>query len=105
MEFKLDELNKETFERICEIQTPANSVISSFGVSKQDIENWCKKTYSKSFAEAYYYFAYNGKVKLIEAMIEVAKKRSWNGKTFNQISAKKRHNAKYFNSISGKRKL
>ena len=74
MEFKLDELNKETFERICEIQTPANSVISSFGVSKQDIENWCKKTYSKSFAEAYYYFAYNGKVKLIEAMIEVAKK-------------------------------
>lgn len=74
MEFKLDELNKETFERICEIQTPANSVISSFGVSKQDIENWCKKTYSKSFAEAYHYFAYNGKVKLIEAMIEVAKK-------------------------------
>lgn len=45
MEFKLDELNKETFERICEIQTPANSVISSFGVSKQDIENWCKKTH------------------------------------------------------------
>lgn len=68
------DLNKEDFERACEIQTPANSIPSLFGKSKQELEKWCEKTYSKSFAEAWYYFAYKGKEKLIETMIEVAKK-------------------------------
>lgn len=70
---EFEELNKEEFENLCELQMPASSIKSLFAVSKQDLENWCKKTYSKSFAEAYYCFAYNGKVKLIETMIEVAK--------------------------------
>lgn len=67
------ELNKENFERACELQTSTNAVESLFGVSKQEIENWCEKTYSKSFAEAHFYFAIKGKEKLIEVMIETAK--------------------------------
>lgn len=72
MEFK--ELNKENFEELCKCACQTNEILACFDISKQELENWCKKTYSKSFSEMYAYFKNKANEWLTEKLIELAKK-------------------------------
>lgn len=71
MEFK--KLNKENFEELCKCACQTNEILACFNLSMQDLEKWCKKTYSKSFTETYAYFKNKADEWLTEQITELAK--------------------------------
>ena len=70
MEFK--ELNKENFKELCQCACKTDEILACFGISKQELENWCEKTYSKSFSEVYTYHKQKHDEWLEERIIELA---------------------------------
>lgn len=46
-------IDKEQFERLCEIQCSEESISKVLGISKRTLYSWCKKTYGTTFAETF----------------------------------------------------
>ena len=46
-------IDKNSFEKLCGIQCTLNEIAGWFDCSPDTIENWCKKTYKKTFSEVY----------------------------------------------------
>lgn len=46
-------IDQSVFEGLCEIQCTLSEVAHVLGCSEDTIERWCKRTYSKRFADIY----------------------------------------------------
>lgn len=79
------EIKAEEFEKMCEIQCTLTEIATVLGCSEDTIERWCKRTYEKTFAEAYKKFSDGGKMSLRRMQFRAAEQGSvsmmiWLGK-------------------------
>ena len=80
------EINKEHFEKLCNLQCTLNEIAGFFKCSPDTIENWCKRTYQVSFSDAYKKYSQNGKISLRRHQFKLAEKNAsmaiWLGKQY-----------------------
>lgn len=70
------EIDKDQFERLCEIQCTEEEIASVFRCSVDTIERWCKREYGETFADAYKKYSAGGKSSLRRYQFELAKKNA-----------------------------
>lgn len=84
------EIDREAFQKLCDIQCTLSEIASWFNCSEDTIERWCKREYKMSFAEAFKRFSANGKISLRRYQFKMAEKsvpmaiflgKNWLGQT------------------------
>ena len=68
------EIDKETFEKLCGIFCTQEEISSFFKCEKSTIERWCKRTYSRTFADVYKIYTEHGKMSLRRMQFKLAEK-------------------------------
>lgn len=58
------ELDKEQFEKLCEIQCTESEICNWFSVTDKTLTAWCKRTYGASFSEVFQQKRGRGKISL-----------------------------------------
>jgi len=58
------EIDKKTFEGLCNLQCTLVEIAGFFDCCEDTIENWCKKEYGMTFSETYKRYSQNGKISL-----------------------------------------
>ena len=81
------EIDRETFERLCEIQLKQQQICHVLGVTDKTLSGWCRRTYNKPFLEIYYEKKDIGVETILKAQFELAKKGNatmliWLGKQY-----------------------
>lgn len=72
---KIIEIDKDKFERLCEIMCTKIEIAHIFDCSEDTIERWCKKTYEgKTFSEVHEQHRNLGLVSIRRSQMELAKK-------------------------------
>lgn len=83
----IKEINKEEFEKLCQIQCTKNEIAGWYSVSQSTIERWCKKTYKVSFDVIFEQKRQGGCISLRRAQFQEAIKGNtalliWLGKQY-----------------------
>ena len=68
------EIDKDMFERFCGMFCTKEEIAGFFKCSEDTIENWCKKTYKKTFSAVYKIYTANGKMSLRRMQFKLAEK-------------------------------
>lgn len=68
------EINKETFEKLCNIQCTSSEICSVLQVSDSTLSRWCEKEYQMTFEDAYKKYSENGKMSLRRMQFKLAQK-------------------------------
>ena len=68
----IDSIDEKQFEELCKIHCTELEIASVLGVSHDTLFNWCKKTYNKTFKEAYAMFSDKGKASLRRTQLKLA---------------------------------
>jgi hypothetical protein len=68
----LVEIDKDQFERMCQIHCTLNEIAGVFMCSKDTIERWTKKTYGRTFADVREDLSSIGKMSLRREMFKKA---------------------------------
>lgn len=81
------EIDRITFEKLCEIQCTLTEIAGVLRVSEDTVERWCERTYELGFAECFKKFSAAGKTSLRRQQFELAKKGNatmliWLGKQY-----------------------
>lgn len=80
------QINKDTFEELCNIQCTLEEIAGCFKVSVDTIERWCKREYGTIFAEVYKMYSAGGKASLRRTQFKLAESSSsmaiWLGKQY-----------------------
>lgn len=80
------EIDKEQFEKLCNLQCTGEEIAGFFRCSVDTIERWCKRTYDKSFAETFKTYSQNGKISLRRLQFKLAERNAslciWLGKQY-----------------------
>lgn len=80
------EIDKEQFEKLCNIQCTLEEIAGWFNCSPDTIENWCKREYDMGFAECFKVYSANGKISLRRTQFKLAEKSYamaiWLGKQY-----------------------
>lgn len=58
------EIDEDNFKKLCGLQCTLVEIASFFDCSEDTIENWCKRTFKKSFSESYKKYSASGKMSL-----------------------------------------
>lgn len=70
------EIDPEQFEKLCALQCTLEEIAGWFGCSVDTIERWCKRQYSRSFAETYKTHSQQGKISLRRNQFKIAEKNA-----------------------------
>ena len=80
------EIDREQFEKLCNIQCTLEEIAGWFKCSADTIERWCEREIGQSFAEAYKVYSANGKISLRRTQFKLAEKSYamaiWLGKQY-----------------------
>ena len=80
------EIDKKTFEGLCEIQCTAVEMAGFFRCSQDTLERWCKREYGKTFEEVFAQYRESGKISLRRSQWRLAQKSAvmgiWLGKQY-----------------------
>lgn len=80
------EIDKNQFEKLCELQCTKVEIAGFFDVSEDTVERWCKRTYEESFAVIFSKKRTNGKISLRRSQFKLAEKNAnmaiWLGKQY-----------------------
>ena len=80
------EIDQDQFEKLCGIQCTLTELASFFKCSDDTIENWCKRTYKKTFSEVYKIYSVTGKISLRRTQFQMAQNNVsmaiWLGKQY-----------------------
>ena len=68
------DIDKDTFEKLCGIFCTQEEIAHFFNCSIDTVERWCKRTYSKTFADAYKVYTERGKMSLRRIQFKLAEK-------------------------------
>lgn len=58
------EIDEENFKKLCGLQCTLVEIASFFDCSEDTIENWCKRTFKKTFSETFKKYSASGKMSL-----------------------------------------
>lgn len=79
-------IQKENFERLCELQCTLMEIAAFFNCSHDTIERWCKKTYKKNFEDVFKMKRGKGLISLRRNQFALSKKNAsmaiWLGKQY-----------------------
>ena len=80
------EIDKSQFEKLCSIQCTLDEIAGFFQCSEDTVERWCKREYSKGFAEIYAQKRGLGKISLRRSQFRMAETNPsmaiWLGKQY-----------------------
>lgn len=80
------EINKKQFESLCGLQCTEKEICAWFDVCEDTLNNWCKRTYRKSFSEVFAQKRGSGKISLRRNQFQLAEKNAsmaiWLGKQY-----------------------
>lgn len=81
------EINKENFEKLCQIMCTEDEVCGFFGVTDKTLARWCKETYDGlSFSEVFKRYSQDGKISLRRTQFKLAERSPamaiWLGKQY-----------------------
>lgn len=80
------EIDREQFEKLCNIQCTLEEIAGWFKCSMDTIENWCKREYGEGFSEIYKVYSADGKISLRRTQFRLAEKSYamaiWLGKQY-----------------------
>ena len=80
------EIDKEQFEKLCDIQCTITEIAGWFKCAPDTIENWCKRTYGETFSETFKKYSSGGKISLRRTQFRLAEKNTamaiWLGKQY-----------------------
>lgn len=80
------EIDREQFEKLCNIQCTQEEIAGWFHCSPDTIERWCERELGKGFAECYKEYSANGKISLRRTQFRLAEKSYamaiWLGKQY-----------------------
>lgn len=83
---KINNIDKEQFEKLCSIQCTLDEVAGFFNCSPDTVERWCEKTYKERFAEIYAKKRGIGRVSLRRSQFRMAETNPtmaiWLGKQY-----------------------
>lgn len=68
------EVDKEQFEKLCEIQCTKEAISNVLGISERTLYSWCKRTYGAPFADVFNEKREYGLCQIRNALYEVAVK-------------------------------
>lgn len=68
------EIDKDQFEKLCEMQCTLDEITGFFRVADKTLENWCKLTYGLNFYEVFKQKRQAGKISLRRTQFQLAKK-------------------------------
>lgn len=68
------EIDQQQFERLCGIMCTLPEIAGIFNCSEDTVERWCKRTYEKTFAEAFKVYSASGKASLRRTQFKLAEK-------------------------------
>ena len=68
------EIDKEQFEKLCEMQCTLEEITGFFRVSDKTLEQWCRNTYDMNFSEVFKQKRQAGKISLRRSQFQLAKK-------------------------------
>ena len=79
------EINKDLFEKLCELQCTEKEICGIFDVCEDTLNSWCKKTYEMTFSDTYKNKSAKGKMSLRRLQYRIADEGSaamaiWLGK-------------------------
>lgn len=74
MAMPLKEFDKEQFEKLCQMFCTELEICSWFGTTDKTLNNWCKRTYGKSFSVVYKEKREGGKASLRRLQLQLAEK-------------------------------
>ncbi len=81
------EIDKDQFEKLCSMFCTLIEIADFFDCSDDTIENWCKRTYKKTFSEVHKRKSSRGRMSLRRKQFEVA----MNGNTTMLVWLGKQH--------------
>lgn len=67
-------IDKEQFEKLCELQCTLLEISAFFRVDNKTLEAWCKSTYSQNFSEVFRQKRQGGLISLRRAQFRLAQK-------------------------------
>lgn len=80
------EIDREQFEKLCNIQCTLDEIAGWFNCSSDTIERWCEREIGSSFADAFKVYSANGKISLRRTQFKLAEKSYamaiWLGKQY-----------------------
>ena len=80
------EINKEQFEKLCNMLCTEEEIASFFSCSVDTIERYCKREYKQTFADAYKKLSMAGKLSIRRNQFNLSKKSAamaiWLGKQY-----------------------
>lgn len=80
------EIDKEQFEKLCNIQCTLSEIAGWFKCSEDTIENFCKREYGEGFSDVYKVYSADGKISLRRTQFRLAEKSYamaiWLGKQY-----------------------
>ena len=82
-----DKINKDDFEKLCNLWCTLTEIAEFFGVSEDTLESWCKDVYQETFSETYKRKNSKGKIALRRWQMKSAEKGNvtmqiWLGKQY-----------------------
>ena len=82
-----DKINKDEFEKLCNLWCTLTEIAEFFGVSEDTLESWCKDVYNETFSDVYKKKCSKGKIALRRWQMKSAEK----GNVTMQIWLGKQH--------------
>lgn len=80
------EIDQKSFESLCGLQCTLEEICGFLGVTDKTLNEWCKRTYEKSFSEVFKEKRGTGKISLRRAQFRLAEKNAnmaiWLGKQY-----------------------
>nr|DAQ78391.1 MAG TPA: Putative ATPase subunit of terminase (gpP-like) [Caudoviricetes sp.] len=67
------ELDKEQFEKLCELQCTQKEICSWFDITDKTLTRWCKRTYGMGFSDVFEIKRGKGKIALRRYQFQQAK--------------------------------
>lgn len=69
-------IDKEQFEKLCAIQCTEQEIAGFFGCHIDTVNNWCKRTYKKTFSDIYEQKSVPGKISLRRTQFRLAERNA-----------------------------
>lgn len=66
------EIDKSTFEGLCELQCTEEEICCFFSISDKTLSSWCKRTYGTGFSEIYAQKRKGGRISLRRTIWQMA---------------------------------
>lgn len=80
------EINKEQFEKLCNLQCTKEEICGFFGITDKTLTGWCERTYGLDYSEAFKTYSQDGKISLRRTQFRMAERNPamaiWLGKQY-----------------------